>query len=128
MSVSAAPSVAAIPALAWAGLVVTPFIVAGGQVLFKLAGDRMSAISASGLMGTATDPYMVAALVLYALGTVLWVVTLKLVPLTLAHPFMALTFAIVPLFAWLTLGEAVDARYGLGLALILAGLGVIVAP
>ena len=117
----------AIPTLAWIGLIVTPFIVAVGQVLFKLAGDRMVAVSASGLMGTAIDPYMIAALGIYALGTVLWVVTLKFVPLTVAHPFMALTFVIVPLFSWWTLGEAVDFRYVFGLTLILAGLAVIVA-
>ena len=131
-----APAFAAVPALAWAGLVVTPLIVAVGQVLFKLAGDRIGTRGnapwgAEGVLGTllhtALDPFMVAALLLYALGTVLWVATLRHVPLTLAHPFMALTFVLVPLMSWATLGEVIDMRYVLGLTLILVGLGVVVA-
>ena len=120
-------SAAGIPPLAWVGLVATPIIVAVGQILFKIAGDRMASVSAGGLLNTAIDPFMVAALAIYAIGTVLWVVTLKFVPLTVAHPFMALSFVVVPLFSWLTLGEAVDMRFALGLALVLAGIGVIVA-
>ena len=38
---------------------------------------------------------------------------------------MALTFCLVPLFAWLFLGEAVTWQLAIGTALVLAGLAVI---
>jgi drug/metabolite transporter (DMT)-like permease len=44
------------------------------------------------------------------------------VPLSRAYPFMALAFAIVPLFGWLLFRESLDLRYCAGLALMLAGL------
>ena len=38
---------------------------------------------------------------------------------------MALTFCAVPLLAWLLLGETLSLRYGLGSALIVAGLFIV---
>ena len=65
------------------------------------------------------------ALVIYGSGTIVWVYVLKSVPLNYAYPFMALTFCLVPLFAWLFLGEAVTWQLAIGTALVLAGLAVI---
>jgi undecaprenyl phosphate-alpha-L-ara4N flippase subunit ArnE len=50
---------------------------------------------------------------------------LKSVPLTVAYPFMALTFCVVPLLAWLLLGETLSLRYGVGTGLIVIGLLVV---
>ena len=111
------------PAL-WGGLVVTPALIALGQILFKLASRGAGEADAAGLLGLARNPFLLAALVLYGLGTVLWVYVLKYVPLNVAYPFMALSFCLVPALAWLALGESMTWRQGAGLVLIVAGLVV----
>ena len=126
LSAGASAGLLAAPAGVWASLLVTPLIVAAGQILFKIASTRMGALDGGLALRLASDPVMIAALALYGAGTLVWVVTLRFVPLTLAYPFMALTFCAVPLFSALWLGETVDLRYALGVATILVGLGVIV--
>ena len=109
------------PAL-WGGLLVTPALIALGQILFKLASRGAGDADAAGLLALARNPYLLAALAIYGLGTLLWIYVLKSVPLNVAYPFMALSFCLVPLLAWLALGEAMSWRQGAGLALIVAGL------
>jgi drug/metabolite transporter (DMT)-like permease len=104
------------------GLIFTPMLIAVGQVLFKLASREVGEFSASGLLGLARNPYLLAALVIYGAGTVLWVFLLKHVPLNIAYPFMALSFCLVPALGYFWLGEPLSWRYAGGVALILAGL------
>lgn len=108
-----------------AGLLLIPLLISAGQILFKLTSQRAGGLDAAGLIGLARDPYLIAALIIYAFGTLAWVHVLKQVPLTVAYPFMALTFCAVPLLAWLLLGETLTARYALGAALIMTGLVVL---
>jgi len=107
------------------GLVLTPLLISVGQVLFKLTSARAGAADIAGLVAVMLDPYLIAAFVIYGIGTVVWVYVLKSVPLTVAYPFMALTFCAVPLLAWGLLGETLSLRYGIGAALIVAGLLVV---
>lgn len=108
-----------------AGLVVTPVMIATGQVLFKLASERTGSVDLAGLAGLATNPFLLLALVIYGLGTIIWIYLLKSVPLSFAYPFMALTFCLVPLLAWYFLGEPLTMRKGFGTLLVMAGLVVI---
>ncbi len=108
-----------------AGLVLTPLLISAGQILFKLTSSRAGAADAAGLLKTVRDPYLIAALAIYAIGTVMWIYVLKSVPLTVAYPFMALTFCVVPALAWLFLGETLTLRYALGAGLIIAGVLVV---
>lgn len=114
-----------LPFSVWFGLIATPLIVAIGQVLFKMAAARFETADLAGFMRLSFDPVFLAAVVLYAAATFLWVFTLRSVPLHLAHVFMALTFVLVPIFSYLFLGEAISLRFLLGLGLILAGLLVV---
>lgn len=113
---------AALPAATWIGLVGTPLLIALGQVLFKMTSSTAGDLSVRGLVALATNPLLVAALLIYGLGTIVWIHVLKSVPLTLAYSFMGLTFCFVPLLAQLFFGEAVTLRYALGTVLIFAGL------
>lgn len=116
---------AALPLPVLAGLVLTPMMIAAGQVLFKLASARAGGADLAGLTGLATNPYLLVALFIYGLGTLIWVYVLKSVPLNYAYPFMALTFCVVPLLAWGFLGEPLSWKLALGAALIMTGLLVI---
>lgn len=107
------------------GLILTPVMIATGQVLFKLASERTGAVDVAGLTGLITNPFLIVALIIYGLGTIIWIFLLKSVPLSFAYPFMALTFVLVPLLAWYFLGEPLTWRKGFGTALVMAGLIVI---
>lgn len=73
------------------------------------------------------NPYFWIALFIYGAATVLWVFTLSRVPLSRAMPFVALTFAIVPIVSVVALGEKLNLAYWIGVAIIAAGVYVTVA-
>jgi drug/metabolite transporter (DMT)-like permease len=110
------------------GLLAVAGLLGAGQLLFKIAADRLvvgrgpAELAASFL----SIPMLLAALV-YALTTVLWVYLLHGIPLSRAYPFIALAFAMVPLLSRLVFGEPLDGRYLLGLAVMLAGLYLVSA-
>ena len=105
------------------GLLTVAFILGSGQMLFKMAAERL--VIGQGPVAFAlsfvTRP-MLAALVLYGVATVLWVYLLHGLPLSRAYPFIGLVFAFVPLLSWIVFRDALDMRYAFGLALMLAGL------
>jgi undecaprenyl phosphate-alpha-L-ara4N flippase subunit ArnE len=115
----------ALPLPVLAGLFLTPLLVSAGQILFKLTGARAGGADFASLLAVVLDPYLLFAFTIYGIGTIMWVYVLKSVPLTVAYPFMALTFCVVPLLAWLLLGETLSLRYGVGTSLIVAGLLII---
>jgi undecaprenyl phosphate-alpha-L-ara4N flippase subunit ArnE len=108
-----------------AGLILTPLLISAGQVLFKMTSARTGGADIPGLIGLLADPYLIAAFAIYGFGTIVWIYVLKSVPLSVAYPFMALTFCAVPLLAWWLLGEQLNPRYAVGAALIIAGLIVV---
>lgn len=108
------------------GLLVVTLMLGGGQLLFKLAAERLTLGQGNAaLISSFISLPMLAALALYAIATVFWVYLLHGLALSRAYPFIALAFAIVPLMGWLALGEALGPRYWLGLGIMLAGLYVI---
>ena len=108
-----------------AGLLFTPLLIAAGQILFKLTSARTGSADLGGLLALLVDPYLIVALAIYGFGTIVWIYVLRSVPLTVAYPFMALTFCVVPLLAWWLLGEHVSLRYAMGTGLIVLGLVVV---
>lgn len=101
-------------------LIVFTVTLAVGQLLFKLVAVR--ADWGRPFETLALDPVLWAALVFYGGATVLWVWILKQVPLTVAYPFVAVGFILVPLGAWAFFGEPVSWRYAAGVVLIVGGV------
>jgi drug/metabolite transporter (DMT)-like permease len=102
--------------------------MAGGQILFKLASQRLSPGGrlADHLLELAGNGYFLAAVALYCALSVAWVWILSFTPLSRAYPFAALAFAITPLLgAWLFI-EPITARLMIGIAVILGGLLLVV--
>lgn len=101
--------------------------LAGGQVLFKLAALRFTPAArwSDNLLALALNPYLVGAVLLYALLSAVWVWVLTFVPLSIAYPFVALTFVLTVASGALLFDEAVTVRLLLGGAMIIAGLIVI---
>jgi len=98
-----------------------------GQILFKLASATMpSSLGVDGAVSLLTNKYLLTALVIYGLATIGWVYSLRVVPLTVAYPFMALAFVIVPLLSAMFLRETIPLSLILGTALIVSGIVVII--
>jgi drug/metabolite transporter (DMT)-like permease len=94
---------------------------AGGQLLF-----RMGAQNHTQLREFFNAPIGLG-LLLYALGTALWIYALSRERLVSVYAFTALTFVLVYLAGWGLLGESVSARGALGIGLILGGLYLLAA-
>lgn len=107
-------------------LVCVSFLVIG-QLLFKRAAGqwRVEGLSLVTLT-TFFTPTLIAAVLLYGVTTVLWVLVLKHVPLALALPFNALVFIAAPVAAHFLFGESLSPNTFIGGALIIAGVFVAV--
>jgi drug/metabolite transporter (DMT)-like permease len=98
--------------------------MSAGQLLFKLAAQRVAAGGGAGerLLGLAGNGYFYAAFALYCTLSILWVWILTFTPLSRAYPFVALAFAVTPLLGAWVFGEPIHLRFGLGIMAILCGL------
>jgi undecaprenyl phosphate-alpha-L-ara4N flippase subunit ArnE len=97
-----------------------------GQILFKLSAQQI--ITNEGVwrfLGSFLSWQFLVALSVYGAATLVWVLLLKSIPLNRAYPFMALSFALVPVVSMILFSEALGGRYMLGLALLLGGLYLI---
>lgn len=107
----------------WIKLLVFQLILSSGQVLFKQVANSTHAESGERwLLALATHPLMWLAVSLYAGATLLWVNILETLPLSRAYPVMAMAFLLVPLAGMVFFDERLDARYWLGVVLIMGGV------
>jgi len=105
------------------GLVSFAASMATGQILFKLGATKSPPVEGlQGWIQLIFQPVVIAALCLYAASTLLWLWLLQRIPLTTAYPFAALAFLLVPFGGWLIFKEPLNARYLMGVGLILAGV------
>lgn len=107
-----------------AGLILTPVLISGGQVMFKVVSGKLGAPGLASLTKLFLDPMMILALTVYGIGTIVWIYLLRSVPLSIAYPFMGLPFCLVPILAGMILGEPLTIRTGMATAMIIAGLFV----
>ncbi|MCO4888759.1 EamA family transporter [Cupriavidus sp. WGtm5] len=98
----------------------TTLALSAGQVLFKLAA--MDGESTRSLLQLLLSWKMITALSVYGIATLAWVYALRSVPLTLAYPFVALAYVIVPILAHFLLGEVISARTIAGAVFIIFGV------
>lgn len=96
-----------------------------GQLLFKLAADDIRAKFAVSWISAALSPWLIGALLLYALTTALWIWILSQSSLSRAYPFALLGAALVPVLATVVLKEPLGLPYLAGMAMVVAGLAII---
>jgi drug/metabolite transporter (DMT)-like permease len=95
-------------------------LISVGQILFKYSA--LQSDKSPGIAALVRNPYLILAVAIYGLATLLWVWQLKYVPLNRAYPLFALAFAIVPLLSWCFFGERIRMIYVAGVVLIIAGI------
>ena len=93
-----------------------------GQMLFKKAAQSITVTT--DWQHWVFNGWLIAALALYGITTLVWIWVLRHAPLHLAYPFMGLAFLIVPCLGWLFLGEPIHIQTIVGGALILIGIAI----
>lgn len=101
----------------------TVIAMASGQVLFKLAANRMldGGPWPSQLI---FNRYLWLAMAVYLSATALWVALLRQIPLHVAYPFVALAFFLVPLLGHWFLGEPLRWQSLFGAMVIVLGVWI----
>ena len=102
--------------------------MAGGQLLFKLAAQRLTpgASLGEGLIELSGNVYFFAAFALYCALALAWLWILTFTPLSRAYPFVALAFAITPLLGAWVFAEPIGPRLVVGIVVIAVGLFMVV--
>ena len=107
--------------LLWLLLLAFPIGVGTGQVLLKMAAQRIQ----SGLsLALLANPLLVGAVALYGVLGIVWMFILKQVPLSIAYPFVAVSFVVTPLLAWPMLNDRPGNLYFVGIAFICLGVAI----
>jgi len=106
-----------------AGTLVSVFLIACGQIMFKLAAHdtRMDGFNWHTLVSW-LSPAMIGALVVSTVATALWVWVLRSATLSVVYPLYALTFVVVPVLDALLFGAALTPRGWMGAGAIVGGV------
>jgi len=103
--------------------ILTAFSMAGGQLLFKLGAPAWQGESvATWITSFLKNPFLVAAIFLYAFTILIWIYVLRTLPLSLAYPLTALSYVIVPVLSFLFLHEKMSWQIVVGCAVIIIGV------
>jgi drug/metabolite transporter (DMT)-like permease len=78
-------------------------LLACGQLLFKIAIRSKEILSFRDMVSLLLSPYIIGAVLLYAVTTILWVYILTGIPISYAHPILVLAFPLVAIFSFLFL-------------------------
>jgi len=102
-------------------IVLTVIAMSIGQVLFKIVAISLD-FSNNGILSNLFNIRLILAIVIYIVATALWILVLKITPLRVAYPFIALAFILVPVLGHFFLGESLSRWTFVGAFVI--GLGV----
>jgi drug/metabolite transporter (DMT)-like permease len=101
-------------------------LTASAQMMFKKASMTLPPLTSFDLaFQFVTNIWLVGAIILNVVAIVLWVIVLQKTPLSVAYPFAALAFIIVPFLAWYIHNETISMFQIMGAILIV--LGIVVA-
>jgi len=98
------------------------FLGAIGQLLFKLGSTSVS----FNLFSWITNIKVIGGMLLYAVSAVLFIIALKHGNLSVLYPLIATSYIWVAIFSVKFLGEPFSLAKWIGIALIIAGVSVIV--
>lgn len=103
-----------------------------GQVCFKLGiGHQTEAAAIRGIRAFLRglgSPWIAAGLLIYVVEFTLWFAALSLTPLSVAFPFMALSYCGVVVASRIVLHEAVPTRRWIATAIVAIGVAIVCWP
>jgi len=104
-----------------------------GQLLLKMGMTQVGPLeSGKGLGGLIrvgirvfSNLKVLGGFAAYGISSLFWIAVLSKINLSLAYPMLALNYVLVPLTAWLFLGEQVPTLRWLGMGVIIVGVVII---
>ena len=109
-------------------VVISVTLSAFGQTAFKIGVERVNFVADAGVahkvLAFAASPHIIVGLLFYGVGTLFWLFALRTLDLSLAYPFVAISFIVVFLIGILALGEPFNMTRFAGLLIITLGLVV----
>jgi multidrug transporter EmrE-like cation transporter len=97
-----------------------------GQTLFKIGVGRVSFAETAGPIAKSAamflSPWILAGLMAYGIGTLLWLFALRKIDLSLAYPLVAISFVMVVGIGVFFLGEPLSPIKLAGVTVIIAGV------
>ena len=106
----------------------TVLCLTSGNLLFDSAAkNHPSLFKPRNIILLATEPVFMSGLVLYGVGTILWVAALQRVPLAYLYPFLAGNYVLVPIASLIIKRELPSPRLTVGIMILCLGLGFIIA-
>ena len=113
-------------------LVVSVVFAVAGQFTLKSAMNEVGRIGASEIAAagdtivrTLKEPRLWLGLTLFGISALFWLVVLSRIDLSVAYPFVGLSYIIVVLFSRLFLHEQVTGLRWLGVAIVATGIAII---
>lgn len=73
----------------------------------------------------ALSPGVIGGLAMYGVGTLVWLNVLARTPLSLAYPFVGLSFVVTGAMGYLLFQEAISVTRVLGTAMVIAGVALV---
>jgi drug/metabolite transporter (DMT)-like permease len=114
-------------------ILVTVGLAVAGELLFKTGAMQIQSLDLSSLSSAlggffriVTTPAILLGFCCYGIGAVLWILVLTRLDLSYAYPMYALMYAIIPLAAHFVFREQIPLARWAGIALIVAGVLVVV--
>jgi len=98
-------------------------LLAGGQVLVKVALSRIPAItfSWSFIVSQLTNWWWLACGISFGGATVLWAYILRHYPFSIAYPLSSMAYIFGLIAAWLVFDETISPKVWVGILLIMLG-------
>ncbi len=103
--------------------VVTVLLNGSAQLLLRKAA--LSGATPSNPLSLLTNVWFVIGLAAYGFSVLTWLVVLRRVPLSIAAPFIALVYVLVPIASRTLFAEAVTTRMWLGMLLVVVGVTLV---
>ena len=115
------------------GLLVTSVgFAVTAQLTLKSGMDRVGRIGAAEIaapgdtvLRAAREPRLWIGLALFGISAVFWLVVLSRVPLSIAYPFVGLSYLVIVAFARVVLHEHVPLVRWVGVAVVAAGIAIV---
>lgn len=113
-------------------LIVSVVFAIAGQLTLKAAMREIGRIGArevsdfgETLKRASTEPRLWVGLVLFGVSALFWLVVLSRVPLSVAYPFVGVSYILIVLFARLFLHEHVPTIRWIGVLVVALGIGIV---
>lgn len=101
------------------------FLLVTGQILWKMGLDRMGGLTTQNWTGLFTSPLIWGGLALYVVATGVWFLVLSRTRLSMAYPMQSIAYVLGMVAGLVFFGESIPIRSWLGVALVMAGVGLI---